>query len=94
MTDDKIALSSLLEKSSDSSFLREMIGFAAERLMQLETGAICNAAPGERSADCLLPPRTRITRCLHAHLASPAPLIAEQAKQKRCSVHRRPFPRK
>jgi transposase-like protein len=51
MTDDKIALSSLLEKSSDSSFLREMIGFAAERLMQLETGAICNAAPGERSAD-------------------------------------------
>ena len=33
MTDDKIALSSLLEKSSDSSFLREMIGFAAERLM-------------------------------------------------------------
>jgi putative transposase len=51
MTDDKIALSSLLEKSSDSSFLREMIGFAAERLMQLETEAICNAAPGERSAD-------------------------------------------
>jgi len=51
MTDDKIALSSLLEKSSDSSFLREMIGFAADRLMQLETGAICNAAPGERSAD-------------------------------------------
>ena len=51
MTDDKIALSSLLEKSSDSSFLREMIGFAAERLIQLETGAICNAAPGERSAD-------------------------------------------
>ena len=51
MIDDKIALSRLLEKSSDASFLREMIGFAAERLMQLETEAICNAAPGERSAD-------------------------------------------
>jgi putative transposase len=51
MTDDKIALSTLLEKSSDASFLREMIGFAAERLMQLETEAVCNAAPGERSAD-------------------------------------------
>jgi transposase-like protein len=51
MTDDKIALSSFLETSSDANFLREMIGFAAERLMQLETGAICNAAPGERSAD-------------------------------------------
>ena len=47
MTDDKIALSTLLEKSSDASFLREMIGFAAERLTQLETAAICNAAPGE-----------------------------------------------
>jgi hypothetical protein len=27
-----------------------MIGFAAERLMQMETMGICNAAPGERSA--------------------------------------------
>ncbi len=51
MTDDKIALSTLLEKSSDASFLREMIGFAAERLMQLETEAICNAAPGERAPE-------------------------------------------
>ena len=32
-TDDKIALPRLLEKSSDASFVREMIGFAAERLM-------------------------------------------------------------
>src|ERR1700679_1232107 len=50
MTDDKIALRALLEKGSDATFLREMIGFAAERLMQLETEAICGAAPGERSA--------------------------------------------
>ena len=53
MTDDKIALSTLLEKSSDASFLREMIGFAAERLMALETEALCNAAPGERSIERL-----------------------------------------
>ena len=51
MTDDKIALSTLLEKSSDASFLREMIGFAAARLMALEAEAICHAAPGERSPD-------------------------------------------
>ena len=51
MTDDKIALRALLEKGSDVTFLREMIGFAAERLMQLETEGICNAASGERSAD-------------------------------------------
>ena len=29
MTDDKIALRELLEKGSDATFLREMIGFAA-----------------------------------------------------------------
>lgn len=28
-----------------------MIGFAAERLMALETESLCNAVPGERSAD-------------------------------------------
>jgi hypothetical protein len=48
MTDDKIALRALLEKGSDMTFLRGMIGFAAERLMQLETGTLCGAEPGER----------------------------------------------
>src|ERR1700709_1786246 len=51
MTDDKIALRELLEKGSDATFLREMISFAAERLMALETESLCGAAPGERSAD-------------------------------------------
>ena len=51
MTDGKIALRALLEKGSDTTFLREMIGFAAERLMALETEALCNAAPGERSTE-------------------------------------------
>jgi putative transposase len=41
----------LLEKGSDTTFLREMIAFAVERLMELETETLCNAAPGERSAD-------------------------------------------
>ena len=51
MTDDKIALRELLEKGSDASFLRETIGFAAERLMALETDNLCGAAPGERSPE-------------------------------------------
>ncbi len=49
MTDDRIALRALLEKGSDTSFLREMISFAAERLMALETETLCGAAPGERT---------------------------------------------
>ena len=51
MTNDKIALRELLEKGSDAGFLREMIGFAAERLMALETESLCAAAPGERTAE-------------------------------------------
>jgi transposase-like protein len=50
MTDDRIALRELLEKGSDATFLREMIGFAAQRLMELETDALCGASHGERSA--------------------------------------------
>ena len=51
MTDDKIALRELLEKGSDASFLREMIGFAAERLMALESEQLCGAGPGERTPE-------------------------------------------
>lgn len=51
MTDDRIALQGLLEKSSDASLLREMIGFAAQRLMALETDALCGAGHGERTAE-------------------------------------------
>jgi transposase-like protein len=51
MTDDKITLRALLEKGSDATFLREMIGFAAQRLMELESEALCGAGHGERSAE-------------------------------------------
>ena len=51
MTDDKMALRELLEKGSDATFPREMIGFAAQRLMELETEGLCGAGHGERSID-------------------------------------------
>jgi len=53
MTDDSIALRELLEKSADADLLREMIGFAAERLMELEVQALTGAGHGERSPDRL-----------------------------------------
>jgi transposase-like protein len=49
MTEDTIALRGLMEKSGDTDFLREMIGFAAQRLMELEVGALTGAAVGEKS---------------------------------------------
>src|SRR5690242_21325039 len=39
----------LLEKSSDAELLREMIGFTAQRLMELEVEGLTGAAHGERS---------------------------------------------
>jgi transposase-like protein len=51
MTDDKIVLRTRLAKGSDATFLREMIGFAAERLMELETESLCGAGHGERSPE-------------------------------------------
>ena len=53
MTDDTMALRELLQKGSDASLLREMIGFAAQRLMELDTEPLCGAAHGERSPDRL-----------------------------------------
>ena len=53
MTDDSIVLRELLEKSADAELLREMIGFAAERLMELEVQGVTGAGYGERTAERL-----------------------------------------
>jgi len=53
MTDDMMTLRTLLEKSSDTDLLREMIGFTAQRLMALEVESLTGAAPGERGPDRL-----------------------------------------
>ena len=54
MTDDMIAFRGLMEKSADADLLREMIGFAAQRLMELEVGQLTGAGHGEKSAERLV----------------------------------------
>ena len=48
MTTDMMNFRDVVEKAPDADLLGEMIGFAAERLMELEVGAVTGAAYGEK----------------------------------------------
>ncbi len=51
MTDDMMNLRALVEKTPDADLLREMIGFAAHRLMELEVEGLTGAVYGEKSQE-------------------------------------------
>ena len=54
MTDETLNLKVLIEKTPDADLLREMISFAAERLMDMEVSGLTNAAYGEKTPDRLV----------------------------------------
>ncbi|CAK0753634.1 hypothetical protein CCP1ISM_5170001 [Azospirillaceae bacterium] len=53
MTDDMMRLRAAVDQSADADFLREMIGFAAQRLMELEVETLTGAGHGKCSPDWL-----------------------------------------
>jgi putative transposase len=53
MTDERMALIELIEKGADADLIRDMLAFAAERLMNLEVETLTGAPTGVRSADRL-----------------------------------------
>jgi transposase-like protein len=53
MTDDRMALLELIEKRADADLVREMLAFAAERLMELEVESRTGVPAGARSPERL-----------------------------------------
>jgi transposase-like protein len=49
MTDDRMTLMELVEKQADGDLVREMLAFAAERIMEAEVEARAGASKGARS---------------------------------------------
>ena len=53
MTNATMALAELAEKGADIDVLRQMVQFAAQRLMELEAETLCGAGYDEKSAERL-----------------------------------------
>src|SRR5215207_8688117 len=53
MTDDRMALIELIEKGADGDLVRELLAFAADRMMELEVEARTGAPAGVRSPERL-----------------------------------------
>ena len=97
MTDEMMSLRALIEKAPDADLLREMIGFAAQRLMELEVGELTGAAYGEKSAE-RLGAAQRLSRSglgdPGRHGRAPDPQAPEEAATSRASSSRGAWPRR
>ena len=81
MTTDRMALIELVEKGADADLVREMLAFAAERMMEAEVQVLTGAAHGARDpagrplSDLHARDRRAGGRLCHAGLGSCARLV-------------------
>ena len=70
MTDDRMALIELIEKRADTDLVREMLAFAAERLMDLEVETLTGRASGRAQPRAAQSPQ-RLSRARLGHARGP-----------------------
>jgi hypothetical protein len=90
MANAMMSLKTLVEKTPDADLLRNMIGFAAERLMELEVQELTGAAYGEKSPERLAQCngyRDRIARRAPAPWSCASPSCARAATSQASSNH-------
>ena len=88
MTDERMALLELIEKEADGDLVREMLAFAAERLMEMEVEAVmgnnmvARSGPGSRRA-CGCAQAVRQGWCYSAYLMSPTQTVSDMSGRSR-----------